>query len=142
MGLPFLWSLQGRIEHMNPAFFMLLPHASTMRRHSDSCLNKVFGEGALDAAGANQQALVTAYDVYWSWRALVDGCKIHTPPLQANAEAGEVCQLEWVDLRPTRVKAHTVVPDPIRLQTLWGARQPVDRTCDSAGVPADFCVCF
>lgn len=55
MGLNFVYSMNGVIEHANPALFALLPE-------------RILNEKTLANLLHNEQALVTAYNVHHTWR--------------------------------------------------------------------------
>lgn len=58
MGLNFVYSMNGVIEHANPALFALLPE-------------RYLSQDMVDTLEHNEQALVTAYNIHHTWRDLL-----------------------------------------------------------------------
>lgn len=93
MGLNYVYNTNGIIEHANPALFALLPERILSQEH-------------IDTLNHNEQALMTAVNVYHTWRDVM-GLKfdqnkslLRTPlPLDATCDVanieGEYCQCKY-----------------------------------------------
>jgi len=140
MGLPMLWSTQAGLEHMNPALFVgvprlppAAPRGAAAGRH---CLGRLLTDAAMDALAANQHALVSAYDLFWTWRHVLDVCAAPT----ASGPRPDTCAAAPApDLRPER---HPDAAPPARgtAASLW-SYVPETRTCEDARVPPFMCMC-
>lgn len=130
MGLTWLLSTQGRLEHQMPLGVLAVPDA----------LAAALPPGVPAALRHNSNALTTAADVYWTLRALMDA------PAGAeryDARAAEVaaggCATDAPDWRAQRRAAGLAQPPPLGPHLL--APLPEARACADAGVPGDLCAC-
>ncbi len=125
MGFAFLSTEQGRLEHMNPVMFMAVPQSP-----SPAGLKSLLTPAILENLAANQHALVSNYDWYWTWVQLA-----HLQPPHASAP---MCPSESVDWRPKRPGAETATPGAA--VSLFD-RVPTTRNCDEARIDPDLCKC-
>jgi hypothetical protein len=126
MGFPFLWTQQGSLEHMNPALFVAVP-----ARPTSSIMKKFLTPERLSNMAANQHALVSPYDVFWSMRQLAE---LTTAPAQTD-----LCDAEDIDLRGKRSSMKVA-----QQGSFWSVFDavPPTRTCADAGIEGHFCKCW
>ena len=114
MGLNFLYTPNGRVEHKNPVLALMLPPWVAAERPEVAA-----------ALAANAQRLVTAYDVFTTFHHLLH---FGDPP----PPAGE---------RPAAWAAAGNVSATARWGASLFAPVPEGRSCADAGVPPDTCMC-
>ncbi|EZG68904.1 putative transmembrane protein [Gregarina niphandrodes] len=146
MGLNFLYFLDGRINHRTPFGAMLL---------SRDLLNKVAqnentnNDQSIDAdvinqtLVTNQQRLVTAADMYFTLRHIAQR-GFNWSSLQANShhqhdDRGEG-QIGWPD-KGFNLHNDPDIRIPRRGQLSLLELVPANRTCATAGIPSETCVC-
>lgn len=125
MGLNFLFTQNGRVEHKNPFMAMLAP----------PWLPQAFPELAAALRG-NEQRLVSAYDIHTTLHHVLHLGDKDAKVAAAAGRGGKDLQEQYV-----RWGKAGNVSEAVR----WGisllAPVPPGRTCEQAHIPADNCMC-
>lgn len=126
MGLNFLFTTNGAVEHANPFLALLLP-SWLKQRHP----------AAAAALTANEQSLITGFDIFTTLHHLLH---LHKANRTAGLEGSEGSAGPSKKALAAWAKAGGV-----QQKAQWGLSllgpMPAGRTCEDAGVPPQWCMC-
>ena len=138
MGLPWLFTSQGRFEHQMPLGVLAIPD------HVMLAMQPTIAQSVAEALRHNSHVLTTAGDIYWTLRDIIDaygGADAYDA--RAAQVASSECDSDAPDWREGRHPvAETAGLDATsRLVSSLLHPLPETRSCDDAGVPEDLCMC-